>query len=152
MIRMVTRRNALQLSVGMGAALSFKGASAHEFFSSSLTVHHPWTRASAEGASTAIVSVVFDDVVRTDTLIGAESPVCEGAELGGVGTRPDARLGFEFVIPEGQTTELAEGGTYLRLLGLKFPLQLGREYPMTLIFAKAGPLKAALLIDFPPLS
>jgi hypothetical protein len=29
-------------------------------------------------------------------------------------------------------------------------LELGREYPLTLVFAKAGPLKAALLIDFPP--
>jgi copper(I)-binding protein len=146
----VTRRSALQFGVGMGAALTFPAARAHEFFSTSLTVHHPWTRASAEGATTAIVSMKFDDVVRTDTLTGASSPVCEGAELGSAAAASNSRLGFEFVIQEGQPAELSETGTYLRLLGLKIPLELGREYPLTLVFAKAGPLKAALLIDFPP--
>jgi copper(I)-binding protein len=151
MILKVTRRSAIRIGASMGAALSFPSVRAHEFFASSLTVHHPWTRQSAEGATSAIVSMKFEDVVQTDSLIGAYSPVCQGAELGGAGVASKSSLGFEFVIQEGQPAELSEEGTFLRLLGLKFPLQLGREYPLSLVFAKAGPLKAALLIDFLPL-
>jgi copper(I)-binding protein len=151
MIWMVTRRSALQMGAGVTAALAFPTVRAHEFFSSSLTVHHPWTRASAAGATSAIVSMKFEDVGVTDSLISAQSPIFEGSEFGGVGVTDSSRKGYEFVIQEGQNAELSEAGTYLRVLGLKFPLEVGREYPMTLLFAKAGPLKAALLIDFPPL-
>lgn len=147
----ISRRRALQLSAGMGAALAFPSARAHEFFSTSLTVHHPWTRASAEGATSAIVSMKFEDVVHSDSLIGAQSPVCEGAEFGGVGVSDAARRGFEFLIQQGRPSELTEAGTFLRLTGLNYPLEMGREYPLTLIFSKAGPLSAALLIDYPPL-
>jgi copper(I)-binding protein len=150
MTLIVTRRRALQMCASMGAALSLPSAHAHEFFSPNLTVHHPWTRASAAGATSAIVSMKFDDVRATDSLIGAQSRMFEASEFGGVGVTDSNRKGFQYVIQEGQDAELTESGTYLRLLGLKAPLQLGREYPMTLIFSKAGPLKAALLIDFPP--
>lgn len=152
MIWSLTRRSALQIGAGAIAALSFPAVRAHEFFSTSLTVHHPWTRASAQGANSAIVSMKFDDVRVTDSLIGAQSPLFDAAEFGGVGVTDSSRENFEFVIQEGQSAELSEAGTYLRVLGLKFPLEIGREYPMTLIFSKAGPLKAALLIDFPPLN
>jgi copper(I)-binding protein len=152
MIWMVTRRSALQIGTGVTAALAFPTLRAHEFFSSSLTVYHPWTRASAAGATSAIVSMKFDEVQVTDSLIGAKSRIFEGSEFGGVGVTDSNRKGFEYVIQEGQPAELSEAGTYLRVLGLKFPLEIGREYPMTLFFAKAGPLKAALLIDFPPLA
>ncbi len=52
------------------------------------------------------------------------------------------------MIHEGQTTVLSEAGMHLRLVGLKFPLLVGREYPMTLVFAKAGPIKARLSVDY----
>ncbi len=148
MIRMVTRRSALQIGAGAAAAIYFPSARAHEFFSSNLTVFHPWTRASSSGATSAIVSMKFDDVLGTDSLIGAQSPIFEASEFGGDGVTDISRKGYEFVIREGQAAELSESGTFLRVLGLKFPLQMGREYPMTLMFAKSGPLKAALLIDF----
>jgi copper(I)-binding protein len=151
MIRMVTRRSALQIGAGAAATLSFPSLRAHEFYSSNLTVFHPWTRASSTGATSAIVSMKFDDVRGTDSLIGAQSRIFEGSEFGGEGVTDSSRKGYEFVIREGESAELSELGTFLRVLGLKSPLQMGREYPMTLMFAKSGPLKAALLIDFPAL-
>jgi copper(I)-binding protein len=54
----------------------------------------------------------------------------------------------DFAIPADQSSVLTESGTYLRLVGLKFPLQVGREYPLTLVFRKAGPVLAKLSIDY----
>lgn len=142
----VHRRAALRACAALGVSLLVPAARAHEFFSSSLTVIHPWTRASAEGATTAIVSMVFQDVIQTDRLIGVQTPVAEGAELGGAGVAP----ALDFLIREGQTTELSEAGVHLRLLGLKIALLQGREYPMTLVFEKGGAIRAALLVDYPP--
>jgi copper(I)-binding protein len=118
---------------------------AHEFFTTCLTVIHPWTRASSPDATSAIVSMRFVDVKETDRFIDAETPVAERTELVGIG----ASETFSFLIPKGRDSELSEDGLHLRLVGLKFPLLLGREYPMTLIFENGGPVKAALLIDFP---
>ena len=146
--RLIPRRGVLSAGMALGASLMIPRARAHEFFAISLTVIHPWTRASADGATSAIVSMKFEDIVRTDHLIGAETPVADGAELGGDG----AGAIFEFPIREGQNAELSETGVFLRLLRLRFPLLLGREYPLTLVFRHAGPLQAALLIDFPPIS
>ena len=140
------RRKLLRMSVALAVSLVAPATRAHEFFSKNLTVIHPWTRATAEGATSAIVSMSFEDVIHSDRLIGAQTPVATSAELGGEG----AGLSFDFPIREGQNAELSEAGVYLRLLGLKHPLLLGREYPMTLVFASGGPIRAALLIDYPP--
>lgn len=141
------RRSVLRAGAAFGVSLLAPAARAHEFFSSSLTVIHPWTRASAEGATSAIVSMIFQDVIQTDRLIGVQTPVAEAAELGGAAEGPT----LDFLIREGHDAELTEAGVHLRLLRLKHPLLLGREYPMTLVFAKAGAIRAALLVDYPPL-
>jgi copper(I)-binding protein len=141
------RRNALRTCLALGGLLWLPAARAHEFFTGHLTIIHPWTRATAPGATTAVVSLTFEDVTTSDRLVGAMTPLAEAAELGGKG----APKGFDYEIPAGQVTEFTEGGVHLRLLGLKEALMLGREYPLTLVFAKAGPIRAALLIDYPPL-
>jgi periplasmic copper chaperone A len=120
---------------------------AHEYFAPNLTVHHPWTRASAPGERTAIVSMTIDEVTQSDRLIGASTPMAERTEMGG-GGEPGAALSIP--IPAGQTTELNEITLHLRLVGLKAPLEMAREYPLTLVFERAGTLPAKLLIDFPP--
>lgn len=46
---------------------------------------------------------------------------------------------------------LSDQGLYLRLLGLlglKHVLHTGREYPITLLFAAAGEVKASVNVDF----
>jgi copper(I)-binding protein len=115
-----------------------------EFITSNFKVIHPWSRATREDASSVAVCMTFDNVTQTDRLIGAESMVCTGAEIGGVGAKPFV----DFVIPEGQTTVMREAGTYLRLVGLQFELPVGRQYPLTLIFEKVGAIAATLTIDY----
>jgi len=144
----VSHRRALQMSAGMCVALALPIVHAHEFLSSNFTVHHPWTRASAEVATSAIVTMQFESVAHTNSPMGAQSPVCDGPEFGSVGVTTASRRGFEFKIEQAQPGELTDAGTFLRLTGLNFPLVMGREYPLTLIFCKVGSLNAALLIDY----
>ncbi|MEO6747641.1 MAG: copper chaperone PCu(A)C [Caldimonas sp.] len=144
MTRLIRRRGLLQAGCALGLALAAPALRAHEFFTGNLTVIHPWTRASSAGATSAIVSMTFEDVVRSDRLVGVQTPVAARAELGGLG----AGAPLDFAIPEGRTSTLTETGVHLRLLDLQFPLLQGREYPMTLVFAEAGPIRAALLVDY----
>jgi copper(I)-binding protein len=140
----VSRRDALQVGLALGAALLAPPLRACEFYSANLRVTHPWTRASFPGASTAVVCMKFDEVAEDDRLIGVETPVAAGAEVVG----PGAGNGVDLPIPAGQETLLSEEGTYLRLVGLQEPLLLARAYPLTLVFEKGGAMSAKLNVDY----
>jgi copper(I)-binding protein len=145
--RPVARRQALQGLAALGTGLLLPQARACEFFTSSLRITHPWTRATLPGAEAAIVSMRFDEVTVADRLIGVQTLVAEGAELGGA----DAAAALDLEIPAGRETLLSEDGVHLRLVGLRMPLHEGRSYPMRLIFAQGGLVNASLSIDFPAL-
>ena len=138
------RRQLLQTGLALGAGLVWPAARACEFDTINFVIVHPWTRTSEPGADTAVVSMNFVNVTRADRLIGVRTPVAESAEMGGEGV--SSRLDFE--IPAGPLTALRENGPHLRLLGLKQPLLIGREFPMTLIFEGAGTVAARLSVDY----
>ena len=138
------RRNVLRAGLALGTTLCLPQARACEFFATHLRINHPWTRASADGQNTAIVSMRFDDVTRTDRLIGVETPVAAAAELGGLGARP----AVDFLIPQGQESALHEFGTFVRLVGLQHRLEVARSYPLKLVFEHSGTVNATLTVDF----
>jgi copper(I)-binding protein len=141
---LIQRRRVLQAGVAAGVALLAPSARACEFFTTTLRVTHPWARATRLGSRGAIVSMVFDEVTETDRLIAVSTPVATGAQLGGQGgTRP-----IDFVIPQGRTSTLSEQGVFVRLVGLRHPLELARAYPLTLEFEKGGKVEADLSIDY----
>ena len=147
------RRNVLRGSLALGVALLAPAARACEFFSPTMRILHPWTRASEPGASTAVVCMRFDEVSRDDRLIQVRTPVAAAAELGGValdgsGSRNNAGTALDFPIPAGRESALSEGGRFVRLLGLRHPLEVGRSYPLTLIFEQGGVVDATLTVDF----
>ena len=145
MHRVVGRRRVLRAGLALGvAAIATPGRAACEFFTGNLTIVHPWTRATIAGDSAAIVCMTLQDVLQTDRLIGVVTPVAERCEMGGAG--PGAPL--DILVREGETTELTEAGIHIRLLGLKFPMPVGREYPLTLVFARFGAFEADLNVDY----
>lgn len=75
---------------GPGRLAREPGARACEFFSTHLRIFHPWTRATAEGDTFAVLCMSFDEVRASDRLIRVESPVATHAELSGAaaGARP----------------------------------------------------------------
>ena len=136
----IPRRAALRAGLAFGAALALPQARACEFFADNLRITHPWCRATRLTATSAAVSMVFDEVTRDDRLIGVQTMVAESAEIGGQLARPEV----DFAIPQGVETHLSEGGSYLLLTGLKFPLQIARTYPMVLTFEHGGVVQAQL--------
>lgn len=140
----IDRRHVLHAGIAAGVSLITPRAKACEFFTRNLRIIHPWSRATGEDSTSVAVCMTFTDVMANDRLIGAESPVCSGAEMGGEGAQPFV----DILIPEGQTTVLSEAGTHLRLVGLQRELPAGREYPLTLIFEIGGPASARLTIDY----
>jgi hypothetical protein len=124
-----------------------RSARACEFFSSHLRIWHPWTRATRVDAETAALCMRFDEVQRTDRLIGVETPVAAGVRLAGPGAPAFARS-LSLTIREGETLTLTEEGLHLELLDLQQPLQIGRSYPLRLIFESAEPVEASLNVDF----
>jgi copper(I)-binding protein len=133
--------------MGLGVA---RPAQACEFFSSHMRIWHPWTRATRVDADTAQVFMRFDEVQQPDRLIGLETPLAGGARLAGPGA-PDGATTLDLAIPTGQDLTLAENGLHIELLDLQQPLQIGRSYPLRLIFASAEPVNATLNVDFPSL-
>jgi len=138
-----SRRSLLQAGAALAAQAGLPPARACEFFGPTLRVTHPWARASMPGDTEALVSMVLDEVSEDDRLVGVETPVAAAADLL-VDGRPAP---LDLAIPAGRETRLDAEGRQLRLTGLRQPLDVGRAYPLTLHFAKGGPVKASLSID-----
>jgi copper(I)-binding protein len=139
-----SRRSALHIALALGLYGLLPKARACEFFASSLRITHPWTRATPADAPYATVCMRFDEVSRDDRLIGVETPVATGAELAGAGTGPT----LDLFIASGQETLLSEAGPHIRLTGLQYALEVGREYPMRLHFEKGGVVNTRLSVDY----
>ena len=140
----LARRHLLRTGLAAGALLALPSARACEFYAVNLRITHPWTRASAPGATTAMVCMRFDEVTQTDRLIGVASPVAESAEMGGVAIAGPVNL----AIPADQLITLSEAGPHIRLLGLRHELLVAREYPLTLVFERSGSVQATLSVDY----
>ena len=139
----IHRRGVLSIGLACGGALVFGKVRAHEVITSTMRVTHPWSRATAPDASFAVLCMKFDEVAVADRLVLAESPVASSADMGGAGAGPRV----DFPIPAGQETYLEEAQTYVRLVGLKFPLEVGRSYPLVLGFEKGGVYNTTFSVD-----
>ena len=138
------RRTVLHLGAATLASGIWTQARACEFFAANLRILHPWVRASSPDQTSAVLSLTFDQVTLADRLVGLSTPVAQGAELVGA----DASPRLDLAIPVDRTTVLGEGGPHLRLTGLTRPLQVGRSYPMQLLFERGGPIAAAISVYF----
>ena len=141
---LIRRRHLLQTGVALSAGLWLPAAKACEFFTPYMRIYSPWARASLKGASSAQLCMTFDEVVSDDRLIGVETPAAGGVELIGVAGSTKVNL----LIPQGRDTELTEEGIHILLTDLRFPLHVGREHPLTLIFEKAGVVRADFDIKY----
>jgi copper(I)-binding protein len=140
----LTRRRALQATLGLSGALVLPAARACQFDTTTLRITHPWTRESRPDDRVALMCMKFDQVLEDDRLIGVQSMVASGAEMGG----ERAGAPVDFRIPAGVETEMFEHGEHIRLLGLKMRLGNGLEFPLTLTFEKGGTVNAKLTVNY----
>jgi copper(I)-binding protein len=148
MNRLIHRRALLRAGFAASLPLLIPAARACEFFTTNLRIFHPWTRATADGDTVALLCMTFDDVTLTDRLIGVETPVARHAEMGGAG--PHGAI--DLPIPAGRETALSETGRFIRLTGLRHPLQIGRSYPLKLVFERGGAVAADIDVDYEPIA
>ena len=144
--RLLHRRHLLLAASSAYLGLA-RPAQACEYFSSHLRIWHPWTRATRVDADTARLCMRFDEVQRADRLIGVQTPVAAGVRLVGPGA-PAGAQDLSLAIRQGETLELTEDGLHLELLDLQQPLQVGRSYPLRLLFEFAEPVNATLNVDY----
>ncbi len=139
-----SRRSFLQAGLLLAAGLGTQGAKACEFYAATLRISHPWTRACAADAPFALLNLRLDEVTRADRLLQIDTPVADATELWHDGQA--AALPLD--IPAGRETVLGERSLQLRLLHLNQPLELGRSYPLRLVFEQGGAVSALLNIDY----
>jgi len=137
----------LILIAGLGLAFP---APAADVTVGTVTVSHPWARASAGMAKNgAAYLTIANHGTEADRLTKAATPAAHMAELhsslmeGEIMTmRPVEAL----EITPGKPTMLAPGGLHIMLMGLVKPLKEGETFPMTLTFETAGPVDITVMV------
>ena len=88
-----------------------------------------------------------------DRLLAVESSLARKTELHTMevtnGVMKMRQIDGGIAVPAGKTIELAPGGFHVMLIGLKAPLNGGKNYQMTLVFEKAGKVELTGLAKRP---
>lgn len=132
------------------AAASFS-ASAHDYKLGSLTIDHPWARATPPAAKVGggYVTIV-NGGDKTDRLVSASADFAGKVEIhemkmdGGTMVMRPLANGIE--IPAGGTVELKPGGLHIMFMALKEPLREGESRKATLTFENAGTIEVEFAI------
>ncbi len=126
-------------------------ASAHQYQLKSLSIDHPFARATPPGAKSGGAFFVVENAsLVPDKLIGVASPAAASAEMhqmamdGGV---MKMRAVSMLEIPPGGRLELKPGGYHLMLLDLKQPMRIGDKVPLTLTFQNAGSIVVSVEVE-----
>ena len=127
------------------------GATAHDYTLKSLSIDHPFARATPPGAKTGGAFFVIENTGNTaDKLIRVATPVAGATELhemtmdGGV---MKMRAMTAIDIPAGGKLELRPGGYHVMMLDLKQPLKAGDKVPLTLTFENAGSILVSVDVE-----
>ncbi len=117
-------------------------ASAHDYTSGEIEVHHPYTFESAPTAKTAAGYLsVINHGTAPDVLLGIEADfpkvmMHQSREMDGVATMDHVPA---LDIPPGATVSFEPGGYHVMFMGLDgAPLADGDSFPATLVFRTAG--------------
>ena len=149
-----SRRAALALAGLAFAALAVPAvpAAAHGYKVGSLSIHHPWTRATAPGAKVAGGFLeITNEGKEADKLIGGTFVGSARFELhemkvenGVMSMRPVA-AGLE--IPAGGKLTLKPGSYHVMFMDLKSSLSEGERVAGTLVFEKAGKVDIEFVVE-----
>lgn len=126
-------------------------SAAHDYTVGSITVMHPWARATPGPAKAGAGYLGLKNSGATaDRLVKAESNLSKRTELhthimeGGVMKMPHVEEGIE--VPAGKEVMFEPGGFHVMFMGLKAPFKEGEMLPITLYFENAGKVKVQLTV------
>lgn len=117
-----------------------------------LSITNAWSRQTAPGqANGGGFMTIGNRAKQADRLIGGSSPVAAKVEIhtmsmdGGImRMRP---LPNGLAVPAGGRLELKPGSHHIMLIGLKSPLRLGTQVPLTLRFQHGGSVTVQLKVE-----
>ena len=138
---------ALALAACVGAPL----AGAHDYKLSTLSIDHPFARATPPGAQVGGAYMRIDNKGSAgDSLVHASSPVAGAVQIhtmsmdGGVMRMREVAA---IELPAGKSVTLAPNGFHLMMIGLKKPLVEGSRVPLTLTFEHAGTIDVEVAVQ-----
>ena len=133
------------------AMFSAGAAFAQDYSVGSISIEHPWSRATVAGIPNgAAYFVLKNSGDAEDRLLSASAPVANKAELHTHlkdGEVMRMRQVDDIVIPAGGSAVLQPGGMHVMLMGLNAPLEQGSSFPLTLVFEKAGSVTIDVTVD-----
>lgn len=137
---------------GIAAALCIP-AVAHEFTAGDLTIDHPWSRATPQGARIAAgYASITNAGSQADRLIEVRSAAAALAEVhemavdgNGVMTMRPLADGVE--IPAGAKVELEPGSFHIMFMEPEKHFAAGESFAATLVFEKAGEVEVEFAVE-----
>jgi copper(I)-binding protein len=138
--------------VALAALLVGSLAQAHSYTAGSLKIDHPAARATMGNMSNGAAFVQIENTGNADdALLSVSSPAAASVEVHSMSMEGDVmkmRAIEQLDIKAGSKVEMKPGnGYHIMLLGLKKPLKLGDEFPLTLTFKKAGKVKVSVHVE-----
>lgn len=134
------------------SGLAVEPVAAHEFKIGTLTLNHPWTRATAKGAEMGggFVTIVnagneADKLIGGSFALAGRTEVHEMTMDGDVMKMRQLEGGLD--IPAGATVELKPGSYHLMFMKLTAPLEAGTNVRGSLVFEKAGEVPVEFAVE-----
>lgn len=133
------------------AMFSVGAAFAHDVTVGSISIDHPWSRATVAGIPNGVAYFgLTNSGDDDDKLVSASTPVADKTELHTHLKEGDVvrmRQVEDIVVPAGGSAKLEPGGLHVMLMGLNDPLEQGTSFPLTLVFDKAGTVTIDVMVD-----
>lgn len=137
------------LAAAVAVTLS-AAALAHGYTLGTLSIAHPWAKASAGMAANGAAFLKISNSGQADRLVSAQTPAAARTELhthsmeGGV---MKMRQVEAIDVPASGTVALEPGGLHVMLFDLKAPLKEHGRIPLTLTFEKAGSVTVEVQVE-----
>jgi periplasmic copper chaperone A len=134
------------------AALLSTSAFAQDAKIGSITIDHPWARATPGAVKNSAAFMTFDNKGAADKLIGVSGDVAREIQIHSMITEAGVMKMREIKsldIPANGKAELKPGGFHVMLIGLKDGLKEGEKFPLKLKFEKAGEVTVQVTAEKP---
>lgn len=134
------------------AVLAFPSiAHAEQFQLGTLVIDQPSSRSMPPVAKTgAVYFTIHNTGSEPDRLLSATTAMAEKVEIHTTTTEngiSSMRQVDAVTIEPASTVRVEPGGTHMMLVGLKMPLAAGNNFPLTLIFEKAGGIEVHVKVS-----
>lgn len=125
---------------------------AHEFKLGSITIEHPWSRATPGGAQVAVGYLTIENKGATaDRLISVAAEIAGRTQIHQMsmadGIMKMRQVTDGLPVPAEGSVALEPSSYHLMLMDLKRPLKEGEEFSGTLTFEKAGTVDVTFEVE-----